>query len=158
MCTKHITSYYSTYLIFCVSYTSSLNCINSPLYVALGVNVSLINYVQVQRLQNFKIQKVIKFNAHISPIFSCWVTYVAAITGNRRSYQKTCFNAHMEIPLILKEISSIEISAKLLNIKAQNYYKYMYYLCLYFYQIDKLLLQRWLTWTWYCDGYYDLQS
>ena len=34
----------------------------------------------------------------------------------------------------------------------------MYYICLYFYQIDKLVLQRRLTWTRYCDGYRDLSS
>ena len=60
------------------------------------------------------------------------------ITRNRRSYQKNFFNGQSEIPLILKEIASTKISAKLLNVKARNYYRY--YLCLYFYRIDKLLL------------------
>ena len=68
--------------------------------------------------------------------------------------KNTFFNGQSEIPLTLKEIASTKISAELLNIKAQNYYKY--YLCLYFYRIDKLVLQRWLTWTRYCDRYRDL--
>ena len=31
MYTKYITSYYSTYLAFCVSYTSSVNCVEFPI-------------------------------------------------------------------------------------------------------------------------------
>ena len=62
----------------------------------------------------------------------------------------------MDIPLILKEITSTKSSSKLLNIKTRNSYRY--YRCLNFYQTNKLLLQRRLTWTWYCDGYRDLRS
>ena len=69
---------------------------------------------------------------------------------------KKPFNGQSEIPLIIKEIASTKISAKLLNIEARNYYRY--YLCLCFYQINKLVLKRRLTWTWYCDGYCDLSS
>ena len=51
---------------------------------------------------------------------------------------KNFFNGQSEIPLILKEITSTKISAKLLNVNARNYYRY--YLCLYFYRINMLLL------------------
>ena len=39
------------------------------------------------------------------------------------SHIKNFFNGQSEIPLILKEIVSTNISAKLLNIKARNYYR-----------------------------------
>ena len=77
MYTKYTLSHYSTYLTFPASYTSSVNCIKFPIvcFPILVSKVLLLNYVQAQSYETSKFVKVVKLYVHISPIFSCWVTY-----------------------------------------------------------------------------------
>ena len=71
MCTKYTSSNYFT---FCVSYRSSVNCIKFSLVCSTSFE-SFINKLNLGvKLCNLKVQKVVKFDVHISPIFSCWVT------------------------------------------------------------------------------------
>ena len=79
MCTKYTPSHYSTYLIFIVSYRS---CANSNTFSTVCCTscesftskLTKLHVYLIKKLWNFKLQKMVKFYVHISPVFSCWVT------------------------------------------------------------------------------------
>ena len=79
MCTKYTPSDYSNYLIFCTIYKRSVKCLNSPLFAALRAKVSLICYVESRSYETSNSKKVVKFYVHVSPIFSCRVTYIQVV-------------------------------------------------------------------------------
>ena len=84
-----------------------------------------------------------KSSAHMSSVHLNIMLYWKATLPEMGGLSKKLFNGQLEIPLILKEIASTEISAKLLNNRPKTT-SYRYYLCLYFNWIDKLLFQGWL--------------
>ena len=54
----------------------SINCIEFPI-VCCTFNTSLIGKISLhKKLWNFKVQKVVKFYVHVSPIFSFHFTYI----------------------------------------------------------------------------------
>ena len=59
---------------------------NSPLCAAPLVKILLINYVYSQSYETLKSKKVVKFYVHISPIFSCQVTYYYKISVQSGSF------------------------------------------------------------------------
>ena len=65
MCTKYTASYYFN---FCVTYTSSVNFITFPIVCCTSFSSFIGNLCLSMKLQNFKVQKVVKFYVHISPI------------------------------------------------------------------------------------------
>ena len=48
---------------------------NSQLFAALLLKVSLVSFVKSQSYETSNSKNVVKFYVYISPIFSCWVTF-----------------------------------------------------------------------------------
>ena len=84
MCTKYTPSHYFNYLTSCIRYTSSVNAIELPIHCCTSSTIFVDKLCLGTKLRNFKVQKVVKFYAHISPIFSCRVTYYNGCSKRER--------------------------------------------------------------------------
>ena len=84
MCTKYISLHYSTYHTFCTSYMSSVSCIKFPIVCCIS-DKNFIDKLRMFREKVMKLQssKSGQFYVHISPIFSCRVTYVVGYIWSR---------------------------------------------------------------------------
>ena len=76
MYTKYTASYYSTYLLDCLRYQSSVNCTSCSMKCCINGSKFIGLLISLTKLFKFEIQKCGQIFVYISPIFSCWVTYV----------------------------------------------------------------------------------
>ena len=75
MYTKYTSSYYGLYLLYCSTYQSSVNCYRFAMKCYInGDNFIRLLFLLI-KLFKFESKNVLKFCVHISPIFSCRVTY-----------------------------------------------------------------------------------
>ena len=75
MCTKYNPLHYSTYLTFCVIYASSVDCITFSIVCCTSCKRFIDKLSLDKKLWIFKVQKVVKFYAHINPIILRQLTF-----------------------------------------------------------------------------------